>query len=53
MSPVGPTKVKDHKSFKFTEGSLKVENKEHLVDFIVTLFIIGLRILRSAHKVLR
>ena len=27
---VGPTKVKVSKSFLFTEGSIKVENKEHL-----------------------
>ena len=28
---VGPTKVKACKSFLFNEGSLKVENKEHLL----------------------
>ena len=32
-----PTKVKAHKSFLFTEYSLKVKNKEHLIDFVVTL----------------
>ena len=26
----GPTKVKAHKSFLFTESSPKVENKEHI-----------------------
>ena len=31
------TKVNACKSSLFTEGSLKVENKEHLVDFVVTL----------------
>ena len=30
MSLVGPTKLKACKSFLFTEGSLKVEDKEHL-----------------------
>ena len=29
---VGPTKVKAHKSFLFTEGSLKVENNVQSVD---------------------
>ena len=38
LSLVGPTKVKAPKSFLFTEGSLKVENKEHFFDFVVTLF---------------
>ena len=33
----GPTIVKVSKSFLFTEGSRKVENKEHLFDFFVTL----------------
>ena len=37
LSLGGPTKVKVHKSFLFTEGSHKVENKEHLVEFVVTL----------------
>ena len=36
---VGPTKVKACKSFLFNEGSLKVENKEHLFDFVLTLFL--------------
>ena len=35
LSLVGPTKVKAHKSFLFSEDSLKVENKEHLVDFVI------------------
>ena len=30
LSLVGPTKVKACKSFLFSEGSLKVENTEHL-----------------------
>ena len=34
-----PTKVKANKFFLFTESSLKVENKEHLVDFVVTLYL--------------
>ena len=38
LSLVGPTKVKAVKSFLFTEGSLKVLKKEHLVDFVVTLY---------------
>ena len=33
---VGPTKVKACKSLLFTDGPLKVENKEHLVDLGVT-----------------
>ena len=41
MSLVGPTKVKAPKSFLFTDGSFKVENKEHLVDFVVTLYEMG------------
>ena len=32
----GPTKVKAPKSFLFTEGSLKVENKEHFFDFDIS-----------------
>ena len=35
----GPTKVKSHKFFLFTEDSLKVESKEHLFDFVVTLYL--------------
>ena len=35
---VGPTKVKAPKSFLFTEGSIKVENNEHLIDFVFTFF---------------
>ena len=38
LSLGGPTKVKAKKSFLFTEGSLKVEIKEHLFDFVVTLY---------------
>ena len=34
LSLVGPTEVKAHKSFRFTEGSLNVENKENLSDFV-------------------
>ena len=37
LSLVVPTKVKVCKSFLITEGSLKVENKEHLFDFFATL----------------
>ena len=40
LSLVGSTKVKAHKSFLLTVGSLKVENKQHLVYFVVKLFII-------------
>ena len=36
LSLGGPTKVKARKSFLFTEGLHKVENKKHLVDFVVT-----------------
>ena len=35
LSLVDPTKFKARKSFLFPEGSLKVKNKEHLVDFFV------------------
>ena len=38
LSLGGHTKVGASKSFLFTEGSLKVENKEHLINFVVTLF---------------
>ena len=38
MSLVGPTLVKARTSFLYTEGFLKVENKEHLVDFVITLY---------------
>ena len=43
-------KVKTCKSFLFTEGSLKVENEEHLFDFVVTLYFSSLccNALRSA-----
>ena len=37
LSLGGPTNVKAHKSFLFTECSLKVENKEHLFDGLATL----------------
>ena len=37
LSLVGPTKVKPWKSFLFTEGSAKVENKGNLADFVFTL----------------
>ena len=33
-----PLRFKAGESFLFTEGYLKVENKEHLYDFIVTLY---------------
>ena len=33
------SKVKARMSFLFTEGSLNVENKEHLFDFNVTLYL--------------
>ena len=36
LSLGGPTKVKPRKSFLFTEGSIK-DDKEHLIDFVVTL----------------
>ena len=36
LSLVGPTKVEARKSFLFTEGFFKVENKEHLNDFVVS-----------------
>ena len=39
---IGSTKVKAGKSFLFTEGSLKVENKEHLFDFVVTIYFTSL-----------
>ena len=38
LSLVGHTKVKVCKSFLFTEDSLEVETKEHLFDFVVTLY---------------
>ena len=34
LSQGDPTKVKACKSFLFTEGSLKVENKEHLLPYL-------------------
>ena len=36
LSLLGPTKIKACKSFLFTEGSLRVEDEEHLVNFVVT-----------------
>ena len=38
LSLVGPTKVMANKSFLFTKGFPKVENKEYLFDFVVTLY---------------
>ena len=35
LSLVGLTNVEARKSFLFTEGSLEVKNKEHLLDFVV------------------
>ena len=43
FSLVGPTKVKARKSFLFTEGFPEVENKEHLFDFVVSLFDGGMK----------
>ena len=42
LSQVGLTKVKARKPFQFTESSLRVWNKEHLVDFVVTLYFTSL-----------
>ena len=42
LSLEGSTKVNAGKSFLFTEDSLKVENKEYLVNFVVTLYFISL-----------
>ena len=43
MSLVGPSKVKARLLFFiFTEDSIKVENKEHLFDFVVTLYFTSL-----------
>ena len=39
---VHPTKVKAHKSFQLTKGSLDVENKEHLGYFVSTLYFTSL-----------
>ena len=36
FSLVGPTKVKAHKSFLFTEKFPCIEDKEHLLDFVIT-----------------
>ena len=38
LSLVDPTNFYARKFFLFTEGFLKVKNKEHLVDFVVTLY---------------
>ena len=51
LIPAYPWDVKARKSFLLTEGSFKVENKEHLFDFVLTLFIISyLRMKRSLVK---
>ena len=50
LSLGGPTKVKAHKSYQFAEGSLKVENKEHLFDFIVTLCVSYILTLASTNS---
>ena len=42
LSLGGPTKAKACKSFLFTEFSLKVENNKHLIDLVVTLYVIKL-----------
>ena len=39
LSLKGPTMIKACKYFLFTEGSLKTENKEQLVDFVITLYL--------------
>ena len=36
---VGPAKVKPRNYFLFTEGSPEIENKEHLFDFVVALYL--------------
>ena len=41
-----PNKVKACKSFIFTDGSHKVENKDQLVDFVVTLYLLVNSILK-------
>ena len=38
LSQEVPTKVKARNSFLFAAGFYKVENTEHLIDFVVTLF---------------
>ena len=48
LSLGGPTKVKALKSFLFTEGSLRVESKEHLFKFVVTLFLSHFAQMRQA-----
>ena len=50
LSLVGPFKVKALTPFLFTEGSFKVENKEHLFDFVVTLC---LYIAKDYYKVIK
>ena len=42
LSLVDTTKVEAWKSFLFSEGSLKFEHKEHLVDFVVRLYFTSL-----------
>ena len=51
LSFVGPTKVKAHKSFLFTEGSLKVENKGNLYDFVTTLYTCVISCLATVSKI--
>ena len=52
FSLVGPTKITARKYFLFTEGSLKVENKEQLFDFvfIVNLFASKLYAVAKCHS---
>ena len=45
LSLEDPTKVKARKFLLFTESSLKVENKEHLFDFVVTLYLAKINVL--------
>ena len=37
LSLVGPTKVKVRKSFLLAEVPIKLKNKDHLLDFVVTV----------------
>ena len=48
----GPPKVKACKSFLFTESSPKVENKEHLVDFVFNFLVLvsGLRVKQLMYR---
>ena len=47
QSLVGPTKIKAPKSFLFTVGLVKIENKEHLFDFIIVMkyYLLGSQII--------